>query len=317
MSPLAPLPLSLAFLERYRIRSRRHYRPSLTGGHLMRRKGQSLEFRDLVPYTLGDDIRYVDWRASARHGTREDLLVRSFVAEEHLTLVVSVDTRDTMRLPRAMPKVQIALWLAEAIALIALRSGDRVVLHRLFGRSNVQALSGSGDFRHKWSGVRSILRRFVVHDGAVSKPNLAVLRPHLPPASVWAILTDLYFDNEQTDVLAREIATAQDGLRWVILVDLDSWPHERLILGEGIRRVEGPRRRSPEIPVNITLKESIPQVEAEIQAHKQRFRKSILRAGCDIASWEWPPIERPEPDQFFRSAFTEDKVLQRLFMREA
>jgi len=316
MVSLAPLPLSLAFLERYRIRSRRHNRPSLVGGHLMRRKGQSLEFHELVPYTLGDDIRHVDWRASSRHRTSEDLLVRSFVSEEQLTLVISVDTRDTMQLPEAMPKMQIAFWLAEAVALIALRSSDRVVLHRLFDRSKVRVLSGSGDFRHKWSGVRSTLRRFAAHSGSAFSANLAVLRPHLPPAAVWVILTDLYFDDEQASVLAREIATAQDGLRWVVLVDLDSWPHEKVILGEGVRLIAGPGRKLSETPVDITPERSIPQVETDIEAHKQGFRQSIHRAGCDIISWEWPPVERPEPDRFFRSAFTEDKVLQRLFMRE-
>lgn len=315
MVSLAPLPLSLAFLERYRIRARRHYRPSLVGGHLMRRKGQSLEFHELVPYILGDDIRYVDWRASARHGAAKDLLVRSFVSEEQLTLVISVDTCDTMRLPEAMPKMQIAFWLAEAVALIALRSDDRVVLHRLFGRSRVGEMSGSSDFRRKRSGVRSILRRFG-EGNAATTANLAVLRPHLPPAAVWLILTDLYLGDDQASMLAREIATVQDGLRWVILIDLDSWPHEKAILGEGVRLIEGPGRRSSDTPVDIHA-QNILKVEAEIKGHKQRFRQSIRRAGCDVVSWQWPAVGCPEPDQFFRSAFTEDKVLQRLFMREA
>lgn len=315
MSSLAPLPLSPGFLERYRLRSRRHHRASLVGGHLMRRKGQSLEFRELGPYTFGDDIRRVDWRASARYGTSQDLLVRKFMAEELLTLVISVDTRDTMRLPKAMPKVLIAVWLAEAIALIALRSNDRVILHRLFGRSSGSILELRSS--HSFTGIGSALSRFGAYAGPTDMADLKAIDPYLPPTAVWLILTDFYFDlDDQANMLARKIAAAQDGLRWVILVDLDSWPHEKVILGEGARRIEGPGLVSPERQLNITS-EHIRQVEMNIEKHKERFQKFICRAGYDNILWQWPAVEQPEPDQFFRSAFIADKVLQRLFMREA
>lgn len=314
---LAPLPLSLSLLERYRIRSRRHSRPSMVGGHLMRRKGQSLDFRELTPYTIGDDIRYVDWRASARYeDTAHDLLIRNFMVEEQLTLVISTDTRATMWLPKKMPKIQIALWLAEAVAWIALRSGDQVILHQLFGKTKIRELSGSGNLRHKWASVRAILRRFGEKDDMSTAINLAALRPHLPPAAVWLILTDLYFDGDQARRLAREIAAAQDGQRWVILVDLNSWPYEKAALGQGGRLIRGPGAGLLETPVDINH-ETIQQVAARIRDHKQRFQRSIRRAACDVVVWEWPVVESPAPEQFFRNAFTEDRVLQRLFMREA
>jgi uncharacterized protein (DUF58 family) len=315
MVSFAPLPLSAALLERYRIKSRQHSRPSMVGGHLMRRKGQSLEFRELVPYTLGDDIRHVDWQASARHGSAEDLLIRSFVTEEQLTLVISVDTRDTMRLPKAMPKIQIAFWLAEAIAWIALRSGDRVILHRPFGKAHAWESSGSGNFKRKRSDLRTILRRFGEDDES-SSTNMAVLRPYLSPAAVWLVISDFYFFAEDQRVVARAVSTAQDGMRWVILVDLDSWPHEQKILGTGARVIEGPGYRAPETPVDVST-ESLEKVISKIKAHKQRFWESIRRSGCSIVSWEWPSDEQPAPDLFFRGAFMKDKVLQRLFMKDA
>jgi hypothetical protein len=290
----------------------------MIGAHLMRRKGQSLEFREFAPYTLGDDIRHVDWRASARYGAGEDWLVRNFAAEEQLTIVISIDTRDTMGLPEAAPKVQIAFWLAEAIALIALCSNDQVILHRLFGRpaGSVVELRSSGDVHPTRSALHSALRRFSVYDGPTHPANLKVLSPYLPPAAVWVILTDLYFPwDKQAHLLARRIAAAQDGLRWVILVDLDSWPHEMVILGEGVRLIEGPRSKLTDTPVDITS-DSIREVETKIDLHKRRFKKLIHHAVCDVISWKWPSSEKPEPESFFRNAFLGDKVLQRLFMRE-
>lgn len=281
----------------------------------MRRQGQSLEFRELAPYTLGDDIRHVDWLASARYGRPDDLLVRRFVAEEQLTVLISVDTRDTMELPQAMPKQQIALWLAEVVAWIALRSDDRVILHRLFGGrgSSIVELRGSENLRT----IRFVLRRFEIDPQPAPSANLKELRPYLSPATVWLILTDFYFElDEQAVRLARQIAAAQDGWRWVILVDLNSWPHEKASLGEGVRRIEGPGLLSPESPYDITL-ENLQYIEEKIETHKLRFQKLIRGAGCDLVRWFWPAQEQPEPAQFFRNTFLTDKVLQRLFMREA
>src|SRR6267142_6478022 len=126
-------PLSTAFLEQFRLRARQRTRAGQVGAHLRRRQGQSLEFRDFTPYTPGDDVRYIDWRVSLRVGQRGDLLVRRFGAEEQLTLAVSVDNRPRMHLPEHAPKIVMAGWLARALGEVALRRGDRVVLHRLFG----------------------------------------------------------------------------------------------------------------------------------------------------------------------------------------
>ncbi len=155
---LKPLPLSQAHLERFRLRTRRQHRATMVGGHQMRRKGQSLEFYDYRQYTPGDDVRHIDWRASARHGGRDELLIKNFAAEEHMALVISIDTRPSMFLPDAMSKLQVAAWIAEAVARITLRSADKVVLHRLFGKRNgsVDVLRGSGAMDR----IRSTLERF-------------------------------------------------------------------------------------------------------------------------------------------------------------
>jgi len=283
------------------------------GGHQMRRKGQSLDFRDFEHYVPGDDVRHVDWRASARLGRREDLLVRHYTAEEQLTLVVSVDTRPSMLFPEAMSKLQIAAWLAEAVASVALSSDDKVVLHRLFGASSGSLINLRGS--QSAGRVRSILRRFAEHQDATTL-NAKPLATSLPPTSVWLILTDLYFDTEaQSKTLARKIALAQEGLCWVILVDLDSWPCERIFLGEGARRIEGPGLDETQNRFEIT-EENLTSVETRIRDHKHRFFDLVRRASCDWVPWLWPGELEPEPETFFRSRFLGDKVIQRLFMKD-
>jgi len=308
---LLPLPLSRGTLARYRMATRRQRRAGLVGGHQMRRKGQSLDFRDYEVYAPGDDIRHVDWRASARHGGTRDLLVRHYAAEEQLSLVISIDTRATMRLPEAMPKLQVAAWLTEAVTAIALDAGDRVFLHRLFGRAgdSLVGLRGTGSRGR----VRKVLRRFAGEEGEVL--NTKPLSGCLAPTTVWLIATDLYFDDAaQTRRLAAEMARAQEGYCWVILVDLDSWPMERALLGEGARRIEGPGLDPRENRFEIT-DENLADVEAAIRAHKDALFARTRRASCDRTPWHWP-VEA-DPAVFFRERFLVDPVLQRLFMKDA
>lgn len=310
---LPPLPLKNSLLERYRLSGRRKLRPDMLGGHLVRRKGQSLDFREFEHYLPGDDIRHIDWRASARYGQINDLLVRSFVAEEQLTLVISIDTRDTMQLPAVMPKLQIAAWLAEAIARVALSSGDRVILHRLFGppkRSvfSLRGVNARGRIRPALTSLCSEL--------ATDDCNVKVLQKWMPPTAVWLILSDLYFQAEyQQRVLARSIVNALDGLRWLILLDLDSWPAERQLLGMGARRVVGPGLQVVDPlyqidPANLAL------VENKISHHKRHFLQQSHAARFDQVTWTWPHLPQPVATTYFKEAFLGDACLQRLFMRD-
>ena len=278
----------------------------------MRRKGQSLDFRDYEAYAPGDDIRHVDWRASARYGDSRDLLVRHYAAEEQLTMVISVDTRTTMHLPEAMPKLQIAAWLAEAVAAVALEAGDRVFLHRLFGAppNSLVSLRGTG----ARGTIRKALRRFADHSSDEAL-NTKPLRDCLTPTTVWLIATDLYFDDEtQTRRLAGEMARAQEGYCWVILADMDSWPMERALLGEGARRIEGPGLSPKENRYEIT-DENLALVERTIREHKDTFSMRTRRASCDRTPWHWPVT--PDLPGFFRERFLNDPVIMRLFMKDA
>jgi hypothetical protein len=280
----------------------------------MRRKGQSLEFYDYRPYLPGDDIRHVDWRASARYGKAEDLLVRTFAAEEQLTLIISLDLRESMQFPVSMPKNLIAAWLSEAISWIAIRSGERVILHRLFGTPNasIQELHGTGSI----ASIRKVLSRFYSYKGTKTQLNLNTLERYLKPAVVWIIISDFYFDMDVVGKkLGSRIAEAQDGMRWIILFDTDSWSYEKQFLGKGPRKIEGPGLLTPDYTLEIDNKIYF-TVEERIKEHKQHFRDQVSRGAFDCICWKWPLEEKPDPSFFFEEHFGKDRVLRRLFMKE-
>jgi len=89
----------------------------------LRVRGGDTEFERLRPYQLGDEVRHVDWRASAR---RDDLTVRQFQAESNQNVVFAIDIGRGMRGESAgITSVDRALNAALLAADVALRGGDK------------------------------------------------------------------------------------------------------------------------------------------------------------------------------------------------
>lgn len=88
-SPLAPA--TRALLSRYTLAPR--VMNTSAGERLTREAGGSLEFFDTRPYGVGDELRYVDWKAYARTGR---LFTRLFQAERSAALRVLLDTSPSM-----------------------------------------------------------------------------------------------------------------------------------------------------------------------------------------------------------------------------
>ena len=118
-------------------------RPMATGRPGRRRSplaGSSMEFADFRRYTPGDDFRRIDWRAYAR---LERLFLRVFEAEENLTVTVLVDCSDSMSygLPT---KASLAMELAAALAYVALKCEDSVIVGALTDKLTTYRRVGSG-----------------------------------------------------------------------------------------------------------------------------------------------------------------------------
>ena len=309
---LQPLSFFENELEQYRFRKQKLGRSSFVAGHTSRKKGQSLEFREFTPYQLGDDIRYIDWRASARYRGQGEWLVRRFVAEEQFKLVISVDVRPTMTmtLPEdILSKRQVGLWLAEAISWIALKDENDVVLHHLFGRKdNPHVLQGKRGLKR----LPDSLEQFQIHSDLGKDLNLASIRKHLPPTAVWVIITDLYFEEEEAEQLAREIVHMRSGLRWVILLELDSWPYERAYLGTGAYQLSVSGKNENEVDID---KEALDRIKSKIDSHRRNFLQASQLDTDDISdSWKWTE-SMDDSTAFFRKCFGQDTVLEKLFSK--
>jgi uncharacterized protein (DUF58 family) len=105
-------------------------------------RGEGTEFDSLREYVLGDDVRSIDWRATAR---ASDVMVRTWRPERdrHVLLVLDTGRTSAGRVGDA-PRLDAAMEAALLLGAVASRAGDRVELiaydRRL--RAKVAGVSG-------------------------------------------------------------------------------------------------------------------------------------------------------------------------------
>ncbi|MGV9764383.1 DUF58 domain-containing protein [Micromonospora tulbaghiae] len=130
-----------------RFDSRRHLPEKLArlrvidGVQVTRGRGHGTEFDTLREYAVGDDVRSIDWRGSAR---RADVLVRTWRPERDRRLVCVLDTGRTSAVRLGdEPRLDTAIDAALLLTALAARAGDRVDL--LAADTEIRArVTGSG-----------------------------------------------------------------------------------------------------------------------------------------------------------------------------
>ena len=89
-------------------------------------RGQGTEFDSLREYVRGDDVRSIDWRATAR---RQDLVVRTWRPERDRRVVIVIDSGRTSAARIANePRIDTAFESSLLLAALATRAGDRIDL---------------------------------------------------------------------------------------------------------------------------------------------------------------------------------------------
>ncbi len=147
-------------------------RPMASGRPGRRRSplaGSSMEFADYRRYAPGDDFRRIDWRAYAR---LERLFLRVFEAEENLTVTVLVDCSDSMYYGNP-PKATLATSLAAALAYVALKCEDTVIVGTLTDKLAAYRRAGSG--KHAVWSVGEFLSRLYDLGRIVTRPGLTIV----------------------------------------------------------------------------------------------------------------------------------------------
>ncbi|WP_066581813.1 DUF58 domain-containing protein [Cellulomonas timonensis] len=199
------------------VRSRRRIVHAVDGEYASRTRGRGFEFEDLREYQPGDNVRDIDWKATARKG---DPLVRRYLTTLQRNVVILADTGTTMNAvtPAGENKADLAVLAAGMIGFLALRHGDRVGL--------VHGDRAGFHARPAREGERKLDALLTeAHDAMMSAtagPDLAGLVEHALPRmrrdAIVLVVTDDVEMDDRLEVAVRRLARANDTL-WVGIAD--------------------------------------------------------------------------------------------------
>lgn len=170
----------------------------------LRVRGGDTEFERLRPYQRGDEMKHVDWRASAR---RADLVARQYQAESNQNVVFALDVGRSMRGESGgLTSVDHALAAALLTADVALRGGDRAGLLTFDDRPRSFLHPTGGR-----AGGRKLTRAVYALDAGLAATDyraaMVYLKTQVKARSLFVIFTNLLDPRG-----AKELATAVRSL---------------------------------------------------------------------------------------------------------
>jgi uncharacterized protein (DUF58 family) len=257
--------------RRIEMRARRLVEDLFAGPYRSVFRGRGIEFDEIREYHPGDDVRSIDWHATARTGTVQ---VKRQVEERHRTILLLVDVSasgDFGSVPQS--KRELAAELAAVLALSATQNNDRVGL-MLFTDRVERFLPPHANRAHVLSIIASILghparsRRTRIH-----VPLEVIVRAFPRRATVF-LLSD-FLDGG----FERSLRMAARRHELVGLNVRDSWESELPDLGWLVCE-------DAETGEVVELDTSRPEVRRALERTRReqvaRQREVFRRAGVDV-----------------------------------
>jgi len=113
-------------VRQIQIRTSRVVNDLLAGQYHSAFRGRGMEFEEVTPYQIGDDVRLIDWNVSARYG---EPFIKKFREEREMTVMLVVDaSRSGLFGSGRQFKLDMAAELCAVLAFSAIRSNDKVGL---------------------------------------------------------------------------------------------------------------------------------------------------------------------------------------------
>jgi len=111
-------------IEKIKIKTKRLMQSTLVGDYLSAFKGSGLEFDQLREYSIGDDIRFIDWNSSAK---MNKIMVKQFIEERDRTIILAIDvSKSSAYGSRDGQRAETIAQVASTLAYIATKNKDRV-----------------------------------------------------------------------------------------------------------------------------------------------------------------------------------------------
>jgi len=238
-------------LEQLELVSRKIFSGRMKGERLSKRKGQSVEFADYRNYTVGDDLRFLDWNLYAR---LDKLFLRLFLEEEDLHVHLLIDNSLSMDFGTPS-KLRFAKQMAAALGFIGLVNLDRVAVEA-FNDQLSESMPAVRGRRSLWR-LLGFLDKLGPAGPSDLKQALRTFSLRCPGKGVAIILSD-FLDK----------SGFEDALRYLVARQLDIY----------VIHILAPEEINPEVVGDLKLVDIEDEDVAEITVSKpllERYKKNL------------------------------------------
>ena len=193
-------------------------RSMLQGGKHALLHTRTLEFDDLRPYVPGDDVRDINWKASARSS---DTLVTKFVTEKHHKILLVCDTGRNMTAlaPSGEFKRDIAGVVAGVIGMISMSRSDELGMVYGDARGAATVRSRKGE-----NHIEGMLDQLATHTlGDVGESRILTQLNYVAHSQRAGLLMVVIADEPETsDELEEAVKrlASRHELLWVAISDM-------------------------------------------------------------------------------------------------
>jgi uncharacterized protein (DUF58 family) len=219
-------------IRRIEIRTRRLVNDSYAGEYHSIFKGRGMEFDEVRPYQIGDEIRSIDWNVTARTGEPH---VKRYVEERELTVMLVVDASGSENFGSVNRfKRELAAELTAVLSFAATTNNDKVGLLIFTDRIELFIPPRKGR-QHVLRLIRELLAFEPQSRGTDIKLALDTVNQILKRRSIIFLVSDFLVPAESYQ---REL-TVTNKRHDVISIDLHD-PLEMSIKDVGLLALEDP-----------------------------------------------------------------------------
>ncbi len=212
-------PFVLARIGRLKVRAEKVVEGFLSGLHQSPYRGISLEFAQHRQYSMGDEIKHIDWKVYAR---TDRFFIKQFEQETNLRLYILLDASGSMRFKGSqspLSKFEYAATLAASLAYLTVNQGDSAGLG-IFSPAGPAIIPARSSVPH----LNALLEE--LENAKPSGPadwarSLTELIPTFQKRSLFILISDLLGEESEAQKALKLLAFKRHEVAVIHLLDSD------------------------------------------------------------------------------------------------
>ena len=266
----------MARVGKIRILTNKLIDDQLSGDYHSTFKGQGVEFDEVRPYMVGDDVRTIDWNVTAKTGIP---YIKRFSEERELTILFMVDVSGSQGYGSVRrSKMELAAEVTALLALTAIRNQDKIGLI-LFSDKIVKYIPPR---KGRDSVMRLVREVLAAEDEASGGTDIGAALRFLNGVqkrrAVVFLVSDFLASRSAYESLLRATARHHD----MVCVPVGD-PAERNLPDVGLVELEDPE--TGELALVDTSSAKVRKAFAErAEAEEEELRRFFIKTGIDTLS---------------------------------